>query len=74
MAVLVCGKNEVVRTEDRSLATAWRAWHATAAGVGDGLERIGEIVPCVYLDIYNTYLTSLICYVQRWAFRIYLDL
>jgi hypothetical protein len=44
VAVLVHRKNEVVRTEDQSLATAWRAWHPIAAGVGNGLERVGEIV------------------------------
>ena len=48
VAVLVHGKNEVVHTEDRSLATAWRAWHSIAAGVGGGLERVGEIVQRVY--------------------------
>ena len=48
MAVLVHGKNEVVRTEYWSLATTWRAWHSSAAGVGDGLERVCEIVQRVY--------------------------
>jgi len=48
VAVLVHGKNEVVRSEDWSQATAWRAWHSTSARVGNGLERVGEIVQRVY--------------------------